>query len=170
MKSKASLANQEPARDVKLDPVLLEQLDAVAADATPVEAVITLRPDHPEQIAALPDRAEEMTHQMLRRVESQTGTGADRVNIFRNFGSFAISANRHFIRELLKQPEVASAMANRGTTDAYIKPVDVEPVKPGSSRGWSSSEAEKKTGGSPRAASSSKVKSQKSARAGKSHK
>jgi hypothetical protein len=168
MKSKASPAKQEEARDAKVDPILLQQLNTGAASAAPLEAVIMLRPDDPSELAAPPNRAVEMTHQVLERVEKQTGTGADRVNIFRNFGSFAISAHPDFLRELLRQPEVASAMANKRSTQAYIQPIDVEPVKPTSDRGWSSSGAGKKSTGRAKANTSAKTKTRKTAKAVKS--
>jgi hypothetical protein len=174
MKTKMGAAQPEGTPPTKIDPVLLQQINAVATDAAPVEAVIMLRPDDPAQIAAPPNRAEELTHQILQRVEKQIGISAQKVNIFRNLGSFALSANPNFIRELLRQPEVASAIANKRPPQAYIPPIDVEPVKPGSNRGWrSSSGAGKKSAGRVGKATSAArktAKAGKSARASKSHK
>ena len=149
MRVKRSLAEPESKRQVKVDPELLKQIDTVAADDDPVEAVFMLRPDDPMQIAASPERTEELTREILQRVEAKIGSGANRVNVFRNLGTFAISAKPAFLRELLAEPEVASAMANRQQGEAYIQPHNIEPVTPRSNRGWSSSESSKKSSVSP---------------------
>src|SRR5712664_3592789 len=135
IKGKSSSAKQEMAQRIKVDPILAKQINEVASESAPVEAVIMLHPDDPAQLVASPERVQELTHEVLQRVEKQLGTGVVKVNIFRNLGSFAISAEPHFIRELLQQPEVASAMANKRSTQAYIPPVHVETVTPGSNRG-----------------------------------
>src|SRR5215207_2407910 len=88
MRVKRSLAEPESKRQVKVDPELLKQIDTVAADDDPVEAVFMLRPDDPMQIAASPERTEELTREILQRVEAKIGSGANRVNVFRNLGTF----------------------------------------------------------------------------------
>ena len=100
-------------RRAKADPELMRQLDAVAARDESVEAVFTLRPDDSSRAASGPERTEEVASRVLARVKERVGLDADEVNIFRNFGSFAVSAPARFVRELLTQPEIASAMANR---------------------------------------------------------
>jgi hypothetical protein len=144
MKTKARPAGREGKNRIKIDPELLKQIDAVAAGGEPVGAVVMLRPDAPAQISASANRAEELTRRVLQRVEERVGSGANQVNVFRNLGIFAVSANPDFLRELLKQPEVASAMAHGQPSEAYIPPRDVKPVISGSSRGWASSESAEK--------------------------
>lgn len=125
-------------KQVKTDPELLKQINTVAAEEKPVEAVFMLRPDKAAQIAASPERTEELTHKILERVEKRVGATPKQVNIFRNLGTFAISAGPGFLRELLTQPEIASAMANRQQSQGYIPPRDVKPVDPDSDIGWRS--------------------------------
>ncbi len=55
MITKRSLTETEKKTQVKIDPELLKQINTVAADNEPVEAVFMLRPDDPMQIAAPPE-------------------------------------------------------------------------------------------------------------------
>jgi hypothetical protein len=100
-------------RRAKADPELMRQLDAVAARDQSVEAVFTLRPDASPRADSGPERTEEIASRVLARVKERVGLDADQVNIFRHFSSFAVCAPACFVRELLTQPEIASAMANR---------------------------------------------------------
>jgi hypothetical protein len=168
MRTKRSPAEQEGKRQAKVDSELLKQIDTVAAGDDPVEAIFMLRPDDPTQIAASPERTEELAREILQRVEAKVGSGANRVNVFRNLGTFTISAKPAFLRELLAEPEVASAMANRQHAEAYIQPHDVEPVTPGSNRGWSSPESSKTPPTGPKSTGSSSGK--KTRKAAKSRK
>jgi hypothetical protein len=177
MKTKTSLADKEIEKQVKVDPELVKQINNVAADDESVEAIFMLRPDDPKQIAAPPERTEELTKQILQRVEAQVGSGPNRVNIFRNLGTFTVSAKPAFLRELLTQPGLASAMANKQQGQAYIQPHDIAPVEPGSNRGWSTPEPAKRSpvrSGSARSAPGKKsgkaAQSGKSKGSGKSHK
>src|ERR1700704_4911467 len=97
----------------KIDPELLRQLKDTAADARTVEAVVRLQPDDPTQIVPAPERTAELVSQLLDRVKQRVGSKEARYNIFRNLGSFVVSANPEFIRELISQPEVATVAANR---------------------------------------------------------
>jgi hypothetical protein len=97
----------------KTDPELIRQLNEAAAASSSVEAIFKLRPEHPKQIAMNPDRAEEVTHQLIDRVKEEVGYDACKVNILPYLSSFIIEAPVMFVRRLLEQPEIASAMANR---------------------------------------------------------
>lgn len=145
MKSKTSSASKEQKSNTKVDPALRKQVERVAADEEPVNAVLMLRPDKASQVSASPDRAEELAHRALQRVEKRVGIPPSEVNVFRNLGVFAVTAKPEFMRELLKQPEVASAMAHDEKPKALIPPRDVAPVEPGSTRGWAAPKPEKKT-------------------------
>jgi hypothetical protein len=96
---------------VKTDPELIRQLDQTASNEDMVEAVFTLRLSTKQLLA--PTRVEEVTNKVLDRVSQQIGIDAKEVNIFRNLGAFVISAPPSFIRELLSEPEIASAIANQ---------------------------------------------------------
>ncbi len=98
---------------MKTDPELLRQLDALAASQEPVQAVFYLRPAGALEKTLPPEQVEETTRAILERVEKRVGATAQDVNVFRNLSSFVVSAGAAFVRELLKQPEIASAMANR---------------------------------------------------------
>ncbi len=98
-----------------MDPTLSAQLDASAAGGEPVGAVIALRSDAAGNGAA-PASGDEvacLAEDLLDRVGRETGSQARDYNVFRNLGSFVVVASSTFIRVLLEQPEVESAMANR---------------------------------------------------------
>lgn len=175
MKPKARSAPRERKSHVKVDPELLKQITKVAASQEPVDAYLTLRPDDPAQISASADRAEELTRQVLQRVEERVGSSANQVDVYSNLGIFAVSARPDFLLELLKQPELASAAARRQQSEAKIEPRDVQPVTPDSDRGWASTEPDERPQGRPKSARPSAAKSPrqttgsgKSARPGKS--
>jgi predicted O-linked N-acetylglucosamine transferase (SPINDLY family) len=123
----------------RTDSELTRQLEVASDSEKPVEAVFMLHPDNPSQIVPSPERVEELTHKILERVQQRTGSHENKFNIFRNIGSFVVSAPA-FVRELISQPEVATAMANQQPGQSSIKPVKQRPVrsgqnqKPGSSK------------------------------------
>jgi hypothetical protein len=88
----------------------MRQLERAAAAGTPVEAVVVLRSrrDVPD-----PARTETLARELVDRVQDSTGREAVDVHVFRNLGRFVIAADAAFLRELLAQPEVDSALANR---------------------------------------------------------
>ena len=96
----------------KVDPVLKEQLSRLAADDEPIEAVCALRAPGHEEIALGPEEAERLAREVMQRVEKEVGIAPDRVNVFRNLSSLIVSARPSFVRALLKQREIISAMAN----------------------------------------------------------
>lgn len=113
----------------KIDPELAKQLEPTAASQDKkVEAVIRLKPDDASQVVPAPERTETLTNQLIERVHGQVGEPATRYNVFRNLGSFVVSAPPSFIRELISQPEVASAVANQQPESAAIPPVEKRPV------------------------------------------
>ena len=96
----------------KVDPVLKEQLSRLASDDEPIEAVCALRAQGHGESALAPEEAERLAREVLRRVEKEVGVAPDRVNVFRNLSSLIVSARPSFVRALLKQREIVSAMAN----------------------------------------------------------
>ena len=95
------------------DPELVRQMHAATGDDASVEAVFMLAPEDPSQIVLSPERTEELTRHLLERVKASIGKAAEDVNVFHNMGSFVVSAHPAFLRELIAQPEIASAMANQ---------------------------------------------------------
>lgn len=104
---------------VKTDPELLRQLETAAAKQELIQAVFTLR--LPNQQAVAPERVEKLTNEVLQRVAGDVGP-AEQVNIFRNLGAFSVAARSPVIRALLKEPEIASAVANQQPKTMLITP------------------------------------------------
>jgi hypothetical protein len=92
---------------VATDPVLQEQLNQAAAESTPVEAVVTLKPDSIE-----PKAVEECAQRLVSRVKDETGVDPHDVNVLSNLGLVMVSAKPEFLQKLIDQPEVESAAAN----------------------------------------------------------
>jgi hypothetical protein len=105
----------------KVDPELERQINIAAADTKTVEAVLMLK-QSPPQIAANARGATAMVEKVLKRVREKAGTAAKQVNIFQNLGMFIVEAEPSFLRELVTQPEIASAMANRQPGEAVAPP------------------------------------------------
>jgi hypothetical protein len=94
------------------DAELLAQLAAAEERGEAVEAVVTLRPD--EAADSVPvEQIDRISRDVVERVERKIGVSPERVNVFRNLGSFAVAADPRFVKELLAQPEVETAIANR---------------------------------------------------------
>jgi len=110
----------------KTDPELLRQLEDGAASQSLIQAVFTLRSS--EQKAVSPEQVEKLTQKVLDRVARIVGTPASEVNIFRNLGAFVVSAQAPFIRALLTDPDIASAMANRQSKQMMIPPHRKRPL------------------------------------------
>ncbi len=110
---------------VKTDPELLRQLETAAAGQELIQAVFTLR--LPTQRAVAPERVEKLTNEVLERVAIDVGP-AEKVNIFRNLGAFSIAARSPVIRALLKEPEIASAVANQQPHAMQITPRNKKPL------------------------------------------
>lgn len=132
----------------KVDTELLRQLDDEATADEPIVAVVRLRSEDPSQIVPPPERTEQITQEVLQRVQRSVG-GETRHNIFKNLGYFVVAADKPFLRELISQPEVAKAIANVQPGQALIAPVKKRPVP--ALRGEGQSRRAKK--GKPRAAS-----------------
>jgi hypothetical protein len=111
----------------KTDSALKQQL-AEATEGGEIEAVVKLKPDSPGEIVPTAPRTTEITEKILKRVARTMGKPASRFNVFKNFGSFVVSSDPAFIKELMAQPEVATVMANRQYESAFIEPVESKPL------------------------------------------
>jgi len=116
--------------EAKIDPELIRQIgsEEIASSTRPVEAVFRLHSDDPSTPVSDPEKTTEMVHEVLNRVKRRTGIEPARVNVFHNLGSFAIAAKPLFLTELMAEPEIASAMANRQPAHAFIEPIRKQPV------------------------------------------
>jgi len=110
----------------KIDPELIRQLDA-AGDA-PVGAVFNLRRG-PSQKCLSAEETETCVKQLLQQAQEESGVAPQQIHVFRNLGSFAVSAAAPFVRKLLGRDEVSSATANQQPEELLIRPVESKPVK-----------------------------------------
>src|SRR5881628_3865458 len=114
----------ESISSAKADPELIRQLNGTEASKEDIAAVVRLQPDDPSQIVPSPERTEELTQKILERVKKKVGSSESRYNVFKNLGSFVVSAEPEFLRELISQPEVAAAVANKQPEGTVIAPVE----------------------------------------------
>lgn len=95
----------------KTDPELLRQIASYETNNEEIEAVFSLA--LPMKKLLDPAQVVETTHQVLKRAEKVVGSKAKDVNIFKNVGSFVVSGDASFIRQIIDDPDIASAVANK---------------------------------------------------------
>ena len=123
----------------KVDKELIRQLDAAGGDAS-VSAAFSFEPRTTRSVIP-PQDVDERVHRLLEKVEREIGIAPSRYRIYKNIGSFSVTAAPSFIRKLSEQADVATATASRQPEEMLIKPVSSEPVpgpspeRPKSSRG-----------------------------------
>jgi hypothetical protein len=110
----------------KTDALLQRQMKAGGTQES-VSAVFRLRPHKAKDLALPAEETEATTRQVLERVTGSVGEPPDRFHVFPSFGSFSVSAKPRFLQELLDQPEIVSAAANRREDDLQIQPVPAAP-------------------------------------------
>ena len=107
----------------KIDKELKRQLSAAAraeqqgmagAWHQPLEAVVRFHPPAGKQVSD-PETVQEIARDLLSRVEQSTREAPLAYNVFANLQSMVVQASRTFLVELLAQPEIASALANRSS-------------------------------------------------------
>ena len=111
----------------KVDPELIKQLDAAAAGHKPVGAVFTLKVGDGQKFLP-PEEVEAIVERVVKRAEVQAGTPPVRVNVYKNLGTFMVSAPPPFVRTLMDQDEISTAAAKPEPEDALIRPVYSRPV------------------------------------------
>jgi len=94
-----------------VDPELERQIEN--ADGNLVQAVVRLRPGSRDEVVPSPEETERLTHSLLERAEAAARVGAADFNVFENLGYFVVSAPAEYVRALIQEPEVASAIPNR---------------------------------------------------------
>jgi hypothetical protein len=92
----------------KVDPELATQLDAADPDDASVQAVVYLRSGSKGGPAAVSKRAD----QVIASATTKAGTEPSRVNVMRYLGTVAIEAPASFVRALLDEDDIESALAN----------------------------------------------------------
>jgi ABC-type dipeptide/oligopeptide/nickel transport system permease component len=109
---------------VKIDSNLLKELEQAATGSHEVEAVFALRPPDPPQKYLKPEQTQSMVQNLLARVEQETAEAPQDINVFKYLGSFLVVASANFVRKMLEQDEIASAMANRQPDSMELSALD----------------------------------------------
>jgi hypothetical protein len=111
-RTKGSRRSKRASRSAKkVQPELERQLAHAELGEESVEAVVTLgdnggSPPHPDAVDELAQRA-------IDRTQRESGEDVEDVNVLRHIALLVVRAKPRFIRSLLEQPEVKSAVANR---------------------------------------------------------
>lgn len=112
----------------KTDPELLRQISAAQNSKKSVVGIFRLRPENATKLVNSPQRTNKIVHDVFERVAKKVGTKPQRFNVLGNVGVVVVSAEPQFLSELLKQPEISSAMANQSGESGKIEPVSKRPV------------------------------------------
>jgi hypothetical protein len=110
----------------KIHPELAAQLEETTAPM--VQAVVQLRPTDGHELSPSPEESSKLADEVLQRVEKKVGHAANRVNVLRNVATLIVEADPDFVRSLLKQPEVVSALPNVISQNLLIEPNAKRPV------------------------------------------
>jgi hypothetical protein len=113
----------------RIDPELRAELEGASSKTDPIAAVIKLRSDSPRHDSLPPEETERVTERILARVRQRAGDREHEYYVLDMLGAFNLVAPAHFVVELLKQPEVASAMAAERENTAYIPPRNIKEVR-----------------------------------------
>ena len=105
---------------------MIEQLDRAGADK--VQAIVQLRDSkHPDDTPT-PEESVKLADTVLQRVAKQVGHAATRSNVLRNLATVVVEADSDFVRSLIGQPEVISAIPNQTADSPFIPPKRKRPV------------------------------------------
>lgn len=123
----------------QVSPALAAQLADGPADGL-VKVILTCRIPGPADVfEPAPWRA--LVEDILSTIPIRDGVGPAQVRIYPNLPLVAVEASREFIRLLLRDPRIASAMPAAPTEDLWIRP-----WKPTEAEAPKSSSSEKKGG------------------------
>jgi hypothetical protein len=112
--------------NAKAQPELLAQLRD--AGTSPVQAIFQLQSQKEPAVPLTDAETERISTELLERVAAKVGEPARRSNLLRSLRTLIVEASPEFVRSMLQQPEIASAMANRTKESAYIPPKRKRPV------------------------------------------
>jgi hypothetical protein len=107
-----------------IDPKLLRQLDEAPADAV-VGAVFTLKTPEGERYLEAAS-AKDVMSKIVEDAAADAQAQPQRLTLFPNVQSFAVSGPPALVRKLVEHADVASAMANVQDEDLLIRPVKPE--------------------------------------------
>ncbi len=113
----------------KTDPELLRQISAAEQKNDPVMGIFRIRPEDSTKLTNSPERTKEIINEVVERVSKKVRGKAHRLNVLGNLGVMVISAPSQFMTELLKQPEIFSAMANESSESGKIDPINKRQVR-----------------------------------------
>src|SRR5215213_9998220 len=94
-------------KETRVDPELARQLDEAGADDT-VQAVVYLRSTR----SLNPDSVNRTAQRVIESASTKAGTRPDRVNVMRYIGTVAVEGPASFVRALIDETDVTSALAN----------------------------------------------------------
>lgn len=97
-------------KKTKIDPELQKQLDSYKAGKGSIQAVFSL--NLPMKKLLDPSLVETTTIEVLKRAEKMAGLKPKGVNVFKNLGTFVVSADASFIRKVIDDPQISTAVAN----------------------------------------------------------
>ena len=98
-------------KHTRIDPELARQLEHAGAEDL-VRVVVYLRTSSEN-----PKKIEQIARDLIAGVSAQTGVAPHAVNVMRYLGTVALEASVLFIRALLEDPAIASAVANTQPRD-----------------------------------------------------
>ncbi len=97
-----------PSKETRVDPELARQLDEAGADDGPVQAVVYLRSTR----SLNPDSVNKTAQRVIESASTKAGTAPARVNVMRYIGTVAVEGPASFVRALIDENDVTSALAN----------------------------------------------------------
>ena len=105
-----------------VDSVLEEQLDDSSPRQASIGAVFTLRGAAPNHLLSAAE-TESLARQVVERASRATESQPERLLVYANLQSFAVQGPRGLLRELVRQPEIDTAVANTQSENLKIEPV-----------------------------------------------
>jgi hypothetical protein len=109
----------------KLHSELLKQLDSATG---PVQAVVQFRHANDERSIPAADEIGSLVKSVFERAEKISGHAPQRTNVLRNVASAVVEADPSFVRALIDQPEVISAMPSEVSESMMIPPHGKRPA------------------------------------------
>src|SRR3954465_14534718 len=110
----------------KIDQELTRQLDS-SGGAEPLSASFSFESAATRAIAS-PEETEKRVHDLLKKVQSEVGVAPSQFRIYKNIGSFSVTATPAFIRKRREKKDLGRATGSRQPGEMLIKPVSSEPV------------------------------------------
>ena len=123
MESDSKDGDRDGSGIAKADKGLQELLEKTSDDTEICVACMLAPPDGNPPASMSPDQFSESVGKILRKVEQKVGYPAGQENVLKNIRSLVIRARPKYIRALLDQDEVHSALANEQAEDFRIPPI-----------------------------------------------